>query len=135
MMKIEAISTVGFATLPQRLRVQGATVSNLIRSVGGSIGISALQVILVNNMQVARAGLVRHIRPDNPAVQQMMPHGPTPQALGAINGMVMRQAALISYVDDFWLMAIIMVLLLPILFFMRSPKQSAAAAAATPVME
>jgi DHA2 family multidrug resistance protein len=127
------LSTLGFATLPPNLRVQGATVSNLIRNVGGSVGISILQVILVNNMQVARATLAPHIRPDNPAVQQMMPHGPTAQGLATINGMISRQAAMLAYIDDFWLMTIVMVLLLPILFLMRKPKP--AAGAAPPVME
>ncbi len=122
------LSTLGFATLPQHLRTQGATISNLIRNVGGSVGISILQVILVNNMQVARAGMASNIRPDNPAVQQLMPNGPTAQAMETINGMIARQAAMISYIDDFWLMTIVMVCLLPILFLMRAPKMGGAGA-------
>ncbi|HEX4095642.1 MAG TPA: EmrB/QacA family drug resistance transporter, partial [Caulobacteraceae bacterium] len=113
---------------------QGATISNLIRNVGGSVGISILQVVLVNNMQVARAGLAQHIRPDNPLVQRIMPNGPTAQGLATINGMIGRQSAMIAYIDDFWLMTIVMVLLLPILFVMRAPKQ-AAGGAGPPTME
>ena len=116
------LSTIGFATLPGHLRVQGATVSNLIRNVGGSVGISVLQVILTNNMQVARAGLAQHMRLDNPAVQQLMPNGPTTEGLLTLNGLIARQAALIAYIDDFWLMTIVMACMLPILLFMRSPK-------------
>jgi DHA2 family multidrug resistance protein len=116
------LSTIGFATLPGHLRVQGATVSNLIRNVGGSVGISVLQVILTNNMQVARAGLAQHMRLDNPAVQQLMPNGPTTQGLLTLNGLISRQAALTAYIDDFWLMTIVMACMLPILLFMRSPK-------------
>jgi DHA2 family multidrug resistance protein len=128
------LSTLGFATLPPHLRTQGATISNLIRNVGGSVGISILQVVLVNNMQVARAGLAQHIRPDNPLVQRIMPNGPTAQGLATINGMIGRQSAMIAYIDDFWLMTIVMVLLLPILFVMRAPKQ-AAGGAGPPTME
>ncbi len=127
------LSTLGFATLPARLRVQGATVSNLIRNIGGSVGISLLQVLLVNNNQVARANLAQHIRPDNPAVRQMMPDGPTVQGLTAINGMIGRQAALVAYIDDFWLMTIVMICMIPILFFMSPPPKAAGPAA--PVME
>jgi DHA2 family multidrug resistance protein len=126
------LSTLGFATLPPHLRTQGATISNLIRNVGGSVGISILQVILVNNMQVARSSMAQHIRPDNPAVQQMMPNGPTPQAMQTINGMIAQQAAMISYIDDFWLMTIVMVCLLPILFLMRSPKLGASGGGSGP---
>ena len=128
------LSTLGFATLPPHLRVQGATVSNLIRNIGGSVGISILQVILVSNMQVARANLAQHIRPDNPAVLRMMPNGPTPQGLAQINGMIARQSAMIAYIDDFWLMTIAMVCLLPILFVMRAPKK-AASGGGPPVLE
>ena len=131
------LSTLGFATLPPHLRTQGATISNLIRNIGGSVGISILQVILVQNMQVARSGMAQHIRPDNPAVQQMMPPGggpPSAATLATIDGMIARQAAMISYIDDFWLMTIVMVCLIPILFLMRAPKQ-AGAPSGPPVME
>ena len=124
------LSTVGFATLPPHLRVQGATVSNLVRNVGGSIGISILQVVLVNNMQVARSNLAQHVRPDNPAVQQMMSGAPAAQALQMINGMIARQSALIAYIDDFWLMTIVMVCMLPLLFILRPPVKGGAGAPA-----
>ena len=128
------LSTLGFATLAPHLRTQGATISNLIRNVGGSVGISILQVILVQNMQVAHSSLAQHIQATNPAVQQMMPHGPTSQALQTIDGMIARQAAMIAYIDDFWVMTIVMVCLLPILFLMRAPKQ-APSSSGPPVME
>lgn len=127
------LSTLGFATLPPHLRVQGATISNLIRNIGGSVGISILQVILVNNMQVARASLTPHIRPDNPIVQQLMPAGATVRGLETINGTIARQAAMISYIDDFWLMTVAMACLIPVLFLMRAPGP--AGGASTPVME
>ena len=128
------LSTLGFATLAPHLRTQGATISNLIRNIGGSVGISILQVILVKNMQVAHAGMAQHIQPGSAAVQAMMPNGPTSQGLQTINGMIARQAAMISYIDDFWLMTVVMVCLLPILFLMRAPKK-AASSAGPPVME
>ena len=123
------LSTVGFATLPPQLRVQGATVSNLVRNVGGSVGISLLQVTLVNNIQVAHASLTPHIRPESPTVHQLMPGGPTPQAMQVLNGMIMRQASLIAYIDDFWLMTVVMVLMLPLVLFLRPPAKTAGPAA------
>ena len=130
------LSTLGFATLAPHLRVQGATVSNLIRNIGGSVGISILQVLLVSNMQVARANLAQHVRPDNPAMQQLMPHGPTPQGMAMVNGMIARQSAMIAYIDDFWLMTIVMVCIVPILLVMRAPKKAAGGGGPRPpVME
>ncbi len=129
------LSTIGFATLPPHLRVQGATVSNLIRNVGGAVGISLLQVILTNNMQVARSTLTQHARPDNPVIQQLMPHGPTIPLMQALNGMITRQSALIAYIDDFWLMTIVMICMLPLLFLMRSPKLAGGHGAPAAAME
>jgi DHA2 family multidrug resistance protein len=126
------MSTIGFATLPQRLRVQGATISNLIRNVGGSIGISYLQVLLINNMQVARSSLVDNVRPDNPVVQQMMPNGASVAGMATINGMVARQSAMIAYIDNYWLMAIVVMLMLPTLLLLRPPAPSSSAPAAMP---
>ena len=128
------MSAIAFATLPGNYRVQGATVSNLIRNVGGSIGISLLQVLLIQNMQTVHAHLAAHIRPENPIVQQMMPGGhPTPGTMAAINGMVGQQAAMIAYVNDYWLMGIVVLLMLPTLLLLRSPR-AAPGGRAAPVM-
>ena len=133
------MSTISFATLPGQYRTQGATISNLIRNVGGAIGISALQVLLISNMQVARAGLTQHVRADNPLMQQAMPGGPggpfpgSPggpggpfPGLGAVNATITQHAAMIAYVDDYWLMAILTLLMLPILLLLRKPGGGAA---------
>jgi len=126
------MSAIGFATLPGQYRVQGATVSNLIRNVGGSVGISALQVLLINNMQVVRSGMVQHLRPENPLVQQIMPGGLTASGLAVVNGMVEQQSAMIAYIDNYWLMAIVVLLMLPTLLLLR-PMNPTAGAAPMPV--
>jgi DHA2 family multidrug resistance protein len=129
------MNTISFATLPGHFRIQGATISNLIRNVGGSLGISALQVLLTHNIQTIRSGLVQHIRPDNPVVQHMMPPGggpPPPQTMEMLNGMVMRQAALIAYVDNFALMGLVTLFMLPVLFLLR-PAVPAAGERMAPV--
>ncbi len=128
------MTTIGFATLPGHYRVQGATLSNLIRNVGGAVGISILQVLLTNNMQVARSGMAGHLDPANTLVQQMMPAGhPTVPALAMMNGMIARQAAMVAYIDDYWVAAIVVVLMIPALFLMRTVKAGPSQPA--PVME
>ena len=122
------MSTLGFATLEGKYRVQGATVSNLVRNIGGSIGISALQVLFTNNLQVARSSLVQGFWPESLAVRQLMPNGPTQQGLAQISGMVAHQAAMISYIDDYWLMAIVALLMLPTLLLLRPAPRGGPAA-------
>ncbi len=124
------MTTIAFATLPSHFRVQGATVSNLIRNVGGAVGISVLQLIFTNNLQVSHASLVRNVSPDNPLVHQLMPNGPSPQGVMAITGMAARQSAMIAYIDDYWLMAIVVLAMIPMLLFMRAPRPGVAPAAA-----
>ncbi len=128
------MSTISFATLPGQYRVQGATVSNLIRNVGGSVGISLLQVLLIKNIQTVHSHLASHIRPDNPAVARMLHGQPmTDGVLAGLNGMVTRQASMIAYLNDYWLMGILVLLMLPTLLFLRSPK-AAPGGQAAPVM-
>jgi DHA2 family multidrug resistance protein len=139
------ISTIGFATLPAHLRTQGATISNLIRNSGGSVGISILQVTLVNNIQVAHASLAQHIQPTRSAVQQIISgggpggpgagglggsEGPTAAGLQMVNGMIARQAAMIAYIDDFWIMTVVTLCLLPLHLLLRKPSTAAAPPAA-----
>jgi DHA2 family multidrug resistance protein len=120
------MSTIAFATLPGHFRLQGATMSNLIRNIGGAIGISSLQVLLTNNLQVVRSGLMDNFRPDNPALQHFIPSGePSALQLQMMNGMVMRQSALVAYIDNFWLMAILSLCMLPLLLFMDPAKPPA----------
>ena len=122
------ISTLGFATLPGHLRVQGATVSNLIRSVGGSIGISVLQVLLSRNMQVSWTGLTGGLWPENTLLHPLMPGGqPTPAGIATLTGMVAKQAAFIAYIDDFWLMTIATLAILPVLLLLRPAPRTARA--------
>ena len=42
---------------------------------------------------------------------------------------------MIAYIDDFWLMTVVMVCLLPILFLMRAPKRTGSGGGGPPVME
>lgn len=122
------MSTIAFATLPNHFRMQGATMSNLTRNVGGSLGISALQVLLTSNMQVVHSQLADNMRRSNPALQHFFPGGdPTGPQMAMMNGAMMRQSAFVAYIDNFWLMGIVTLCLLPILLFMQPAKAPAGA--------
>jgi DHA2 family multidrug resistance protein len=133
------LSTVAFATLAPYLRTDGSSISTLVRSIGSAVGISIINAIFLNNISVARGTLVEHIRPDNPALQNMpAAFDPTTQTgLALLNGEVTRQATMIAYVDAFHLTAILCLLCLPLMLLLRSPKRNAAKSgeAAHAVME
>jgi len=120
------LMTLTFSTLPSKFRTEGTGVYNLIRNIGGSIGISIAFTLLSRNTQINHEVLGAHINPYNQAMQ--LSHAGSqfslsdPGSLAMINGMVTKQAAMISFNDDFKLMMITCLLAIPLVFFMRQPK-------------
>jgi len=55
------LNTIAFATLAAEFRTTGAALFNLSRSVGGSIGISIMTLLLARNVQVRHSDLAAHI--------------------------------------------------------------------------
>jgi DHA2 family multidrug resistance protein len=43
--------------------------------------------------------------------------------LMALNGEITRQAAMVAYIDDFWLMMIVTLAAVPLLALMRNPRR------------
>lgn len=117
------LSAATFATLPGTLRPEGTAIFSLVRNIGSSIGIAMVQALQVANTQKAHAGIVENINPNNPG------YGDTAAGLMALNSEITRQASMIAYVDNFWLMMILCLLSMPLLLLIRTPKKPAAAAA------
>lgn len=47
----------------------------------------------------------------------------TQRAIASVYGTVQQQAALLSFIDVFYLMALLFLVLVPLVFLMRKPKQ------------
>jgi len=114
------MAALTFATLPALMRNEGTALFNLVRNIGSSIGISAVQGLMVRNTQVVHASLAEHITP-----MSLAQHGGAPlsaaMATAALNQQVTAQAAMIAYLDDFYLMLLLTLLALPLLLLVRSP--------------
>ena len=127
---IVPLSTTVFATLNPKLRTEAAGLFMLFRSIGSSIGISILQAILTSNIQTVHADLIQNMRPDNPNFRLFAPPGwslATRQGMAFIDAQVVRQAAMVSYVDCFKLMFTLALLAMPIVLVMQPPRRGAAA--------
>ena len=119
------LSVVAFSTLDPSLRAEAAGVYNLVRSLGGSIGISIMQAIWTTNAAVVHSTLAEHIRPGDPALSASLPPPMDPSSvmgLLSLNGEVTRQAAMVAYIDDFKVMMILTVLIMPFLLIIRPAK-------------
>lgn len=133
------LSTATFATLSPEMRAEGTAIYSLVRSIGSSIGIALVQTLLSRNTQIAHASLATQINATNPALHDNAInafYGPT-SGVGAtlLNGEITRQASMIAYVDDFWLMFLITVAIIPLLLLIRAQRSKQAAAPEHAVME
>lgn len=118
------LTTLAFATLPQRYRGDGTSLFSLVRNVGSSIGISIVSTLLAQMTQVNHQVLGSHLTPFNQNVVNQAPGLLTgdPMTLFMINSEVTRQASMIGYIDDYKLMMFITLAAMPIIFFLKPPK-------------
>src|SRR5437762_2287938 len=128
------LSTITFSTLPRNILTQGTAIFSLMRNIGGSVGISIVEALLVENTQIVHSRLVEHLRPDNPLAQApylAAPYRLTPPAgIAALNAEVTRQSAMVAYIDDFKLMMLIVILAAPLILLLRKPRAARAPAPA-----
>jgi DHA2 family multidrug resistance protein len=125
------LSAATFATLTPAMRAEGTAIYSLVRNIGSSIGIALVQTLLVRNTQIAHASLGAHVNYANPALQDAgvstvynLANG---AGMTALNGEITRQASMIAYVDDYWLMMILTLAVIPLLLLVRKPIAAAPA--------
>jgi DHA2 family multidrug resistance protein len=126
------LSAATFATLAPRLRNEGTPVYSLLRNIGGSVGISIVQMLLTRGAAQAHeqlAGLVTQGNLGLPSLPPGLDVG-SQTGLAVLNAEVTRQAALVAYVNDFWIMMAITVLVIPLLMLIRKPRAAAPSASA-----
>jgi DHA2 family multidrug resistance protein len=117
------LNATAFATLPPHLRTDGSSLLNLTRNIGSSVGISVAMTLLARNTQKVHSALAEHITPsvssmfDLTSIDQFAGYGDAVAALA--NAEVTRQAAMVAYIDDFYLMMWLSFLSVPLVFFMR----------------
>ncbi len=111
------------------------SIYNLMRNIGGSFGIATMTTFLARRSQVHQNQLVAHVTPYDHGTQMMFRgmqswfqlHGSNSveaarKSLGAIYGMVQQQAALLSFVEAFWIMGVIFFCMLPLLLLLRNAR-------------
>jgi len=126
------MTVMAFTTLPAHLRGDATAVQNLARNIGAAIGISITSSTLVHNTQVMHADLVAGITRFDRTLQGA---GAATGLLDPLTGhgsalldqMVNRQAEIIAYSDDFWMMSFVVILPLLLLLLMRGHRRPAPA--------
>jgi DHA2 family multidrug resistance protein len=128
------INTVAYSYLPRDKNNAASGLINLARNVGASMGISYVTTMLDRRAQFHQERLSSHLDPGNPRLQQML-QGATAalkpqsgsralhQAHALLQLSVQRQASMLSYIDNFRILAIVSLCLIPIVFLVRKPRK------------
>jgi DHA2 family multidrug resistance protein len=123
------LNVIAFETLAAKYRTTAAALFNLARSIGGSIGISVMTLLLARNLQISHSDLAAHITqyslpPINPVITQGLPPI-TDTAVAMIDAEINRQALMIAYIDDFYLMMIVSLAAMPLLLLLKGGRGAA----------
>lgn len=130
------LSTTTMGTLPNEQIGNASGLYNLLRNVGGSVGISVVNTIVARHEQIHRSELIHSLSPTNPLVRQHLsalegvlsgtnaagPELSRRGALAMLNHTVSAQARLWAYVDDFRYMALVCFGCLPIVILFKKAR-------------
>jgi DHA2 family multidrug resistance protein len=128
------LTITSMGALPNEQMGNAAGVYNLMRNIGGSIGIAMATTLVARGTQAHQALMVANLSPYRPVFQQYLqsttamlsqssnPASAQQQAYGLLYGVLQQQANLRAYVDTFWLLALLCLFCVPIVFLFRKPK-------------
>jgi DHA2 family multidrug resistance protein len=133
------ITTMAYVGLRPNQSNQASALMNVARNLGGTIGISTAQTMLARRSQDHQARMVETLSPLNPAytrgiaqmTHRLMEHGQSQiaagqQAVGMLYGNVVRQSAMLAYIDVFHTLMWVVFGSLPLLLLMRGPDGTSA---------
>jgi DHA2 family multidrug resistance protein len=126
------LSTTTMAGIPNEEIGNASGLYNLMRNIGGSIGISVVNTIVARHEQLHRNEMSRAFSGANPTLQAqlqgmkefLMAQGASAttalhQAYGLLNGELTQQARLWAYVDDFRYIALGCFACIPVVFLLK----------------
>ena len=133
------LTTVSMATIPPQRMGYATSLFNLMRNIGGSVGIAMTGTYLARHRQVVAATLGEHISIYDPQTQStlrqltqgMVAAGAdittaTQRAYLMLHGMLLRQASMVSFVAVYRALGILFLIMLPLVFIMQRPGKGAA---------
>ena len=136
------VTTSAMGTLSREQMGNAAGIFNLMRNIGGSIGIAAITTLVTRHAQTSQANLVWHMSKFNFNFQQHLAHvqtalanntgnwAATKKSLAVLYGTLQQQSSLLSYVYGFRFCVLVCVLCAALaLLFKRASKPAGPIAA------
>lgn len=137
------LTTISMDPVPRERMGNATSLFNLMRNLGGSIGIATTGTMLARRQQVYISQLGEHVTPYSEQARQMLesmrqgfmasgvdPYTAGQRAYGATFGLVQRHAAMLSFVEIFRALGVIFVVLVPLVLLMKRPRTGQAPAGA-----
>ncbi len=127
------LTTVTMSPIPKERIGNASSLFNLMRNIGGSVGIAAVTTLDQRYTQKHINLLGSHVTPYDPAASQLLEQlgsrgtgvGPSREGMAKLFGMVQQQAAMLALVDLFQLLTLMFLAMLPLIFLMRRPPKGA----------
>jgi DHA2 family multidrug resistance protein len=134
------INIAAYAFLPREKNNAAAGLMNLARNIGGSFGISFVTTMLARRAQVHQVQLVEKLNAANPQFRSALrgmtstiaghgvagpgsgPGTALQHAYALMQANVVRQATMLAYIDNFWLLGVVILCLIPCVFLIKRSK-------------
>ena len=117
------VNLIAFSALRPELRPDGSSLLALFRNMGGSFGISVILSVMARNQQVSHADLTAHITALTMPVAQQVLGGGGDAAPALIDATINRQAQMVAYLDNFYMIAWLLMLVAPLPLLLRKPRR------------
>ena len=114
------MTMLAFATLPPHQITEGAGVFTLMRNFGSSLFISLSILVLVRSTNINYARMTEHITPHQVIKLPELWNPETTTGLLRLSNEIQRQAAMIGYVNAFYMMAVTAAAAVPLACLMRT---------------
>ena len=121
------VSTLALAALKKQDVAEGSGLFSFTRSIGNSVGISALTTVLTDETQVNWQQLSGHIQWGNPFFHNWLSqHHLTlqaPSTIALLANTLHRQATMMAFLDTYRLSLLSMLAMLPFVFLLKKKKR------------
>jgi MFS transporter, DHA2 family, multidrug resistance protein len=128
------LTTITMDPIPKENMGNATSIFNLMRNIGGSMGIANVTTIVARHTQMHINDLGAHINPYALNARMTMsgiagaltsrgmdPSTASRTAYAATFGIVAKQSAMLSFVDAFWLLGLTFLLIIPLIYLMKKP--------------
>jgi DHA2 family multidrug resistance protein len=130
------LNAVGLATIPRVSMGNATALLNVVRNLGGGVGVAVVSTLLSRRSQEHHSTLVQHVNPFDPetaarlsawtahfAAKGADSYTAERRAMAAVYNELTRQSQVLAFADDFWLLFVLFastIALLPLLSRVRT---------------